>query len=159
MESDSSSPHTGEAGTSKRKGPQFAGGLVLEPVKGLHDTIVLLLDFNSLYPSIIQEFNICFTTVQRRAGEGLPELPPASQQLAVLPTVSGTKSTCVALDESWLGWELALVWGPVSGCCTFWKGDAGYHAANGLVCCHSRQVRAIMQGQPAAQPGPRAACR
>ena len=91
-----------EASGNKAK---YAGGLVLEPKKGLYDTFILLLDFNSLYPSLIQEYNLCFTTVhewatfhQQQVGQGtsnneehsrdnLPPIPDESEDQGVLPKV------------------------------------------------------------------------
>lgn len=52
-----------EGGKSKKKRDKYKGGLVFEPKRGLWDKYILVMDFNSLYPSIIQEYNIDFTTV------------------------------------------------------------------------------------------------
>lgn len=57
-------PEGGEGEAAKKK-DKYKGGLVFEPEKGLYDKFILVMDFNSLYPSIIQEFNIDFTTVER----------------------------------------------------------------------------------------------
>lgn len=39
--------------------------MVIEPKKGMYNDFIILLDFNSLYPSIIREYNICFSKLDR----------------------------------------------------------------------------------------------
>ncbi|KAG0181293.1 DNA-directed DNA polymerase alpha catalytic subunit pol1, partial [Apophysomyces sp. BC1021] len=74
----------------------YSGGLVLEPKRGFYGKYVLVLDFNSLYPSIIQEFNICFTTVNYRQHEeeineeNVPQVPDKSMPLGLLPRLVKT---------------------------------------------------------------------
>jgi DNA polymerase alpha subunit A len=89
------------------KGAKYSGGLVLEPKKGLYDSFILLLDFNSLYPSLIQEYNLCFTTMDwakfqhGMVDQGdenadnvapcmIPPVPDESVQRGVLPRVIKT---------------------------------------------------------------------
>ncbi|KAG6482893.1 hypothetical protein ZIOFF_059532 [Zingiber officinale] len=84
-----------------KKGPAYAGGLVLEPKKGLYDKLILLLDFNSLYPSILQEYNICFTTVER-SPEGLTPNLPSSQIPGVLPELMRDLVERRRMVRSWL---------------------------------------------------------
>lgn len=75
-----------ESNTVSNKKAKYQGGLVFEPEKGLHKNYILVMDFNSLYPSIIQEFNICFTTVERSnlTDDELPKVPTKSD-MGVLP--------------------------------------------------------------------------
>ncbi|KAJ8123307.1 hypothetical protein ONZ43_g711 [Nemania bipapillata] len=82
-----------EETTVSKKKDKYQGGLVFEPEKGLYDKFVLVMDFNSLYPSIIQEFNICFTTVERSAlsedPDAVPEVPTEQEQ-GILPKLIAT---------------------------------------------------------------------
>ncbi|KAG8373805.1 hypothetical protein BUALT_Bualt11G0063300 [Buddleja alternifolia] len=84
-----------------KKGPSYSGGLVLEPKKGLYDNYILLLDFNSLYPSIIQEYNICFTTVERSA-DGSASRLPSCKRIGVLPELLKNLVNRRRMVKSWL---------------------------------------------------------
>ncbi|XP_022149463.1 DNA polymerase alpha catalytic subunit-like [Momordica charantia] len=92
-------PNT-ESGKGK-KGSSYAGGLVLEPKRGLYDKYILLLDFNSLYPSIIQEYNICFTTVERPPDGVFPRLP-SSNMTGVLPELLKNLVQRRRMVKSWM---------------------------------------------------------
>ncbi|KAF9482567.1 DNA polymerase alpha catalytic subunit [Pholiota conissans] len=75
---------------AKGKRDKYKGGLVFEPKRGLWDKYILVMDFNSLYPSIIQEYNIDFTTVEpieddENGDEQIPEPPSSEVEQGVLP--------------------------------------------------------------------------
>ncbi|KAF0701119.1 Aste57867_8416 [Aphanomyces stellatus] len=65
----------------KREPAGYAGGMVFAPKKGLYDNFVVLLDFMSLYPSIIREYNICFTTVERNLDTLNSDIPVITRNL------------------------------------------------------------------------------
>ena len=45
---------------------QYEGATVIEPIKGYYDVPVATLDFASLYPSIMQANNLCYSTLADR---------------------------------------------------------------------------------------------
>ncbi|ORY71699.1 DNA polymerase family B [Pseudomassariella vexata] len=51
-------------------GDQYEGATVIEPTRGYYDVPIATLDFASLYPSIMQAHNLCYTTLlNKRAAE------------------------------------------------------------------------------------------
>ena len=48
---------------SQKSDEQYEGATVIEPTRGYYDVPIATLDFASLYPSIIQAHNLCYTTL------------------------------------------------------------------------------------------------
>ncbi|MCJ1478894.1 DNA-directed DNA polymerase delta [Lambiella insularis] len=48
-------------------GEQYEGATVIEPTRGYYDVPIATLDFASLYPSIIQAHNLCYTTLLNKS--------------------------------------------------------------------------------------------
>ncbi|KPA78075.1 putative DNA polymerase I alpha catalytic subunit [Leptomonas pyrrhocoris] len=82
-----------EEDEGKRKA-KYQGGMVLDPKCGLYSDYILLLDFNSLYPSLIQEFNICYTTVDRE-GRSEVDVPPPENLICSTCASAGLSAPCL----------------------------------------------------------------
>lgn len=48
---------------SQKSDDQYEGATVIEPTRGYYDVPIATLDFASLYPSIMQAHNLCYTTL------------------------------------------------------------------------------------------------
>jgi DNA polymerase I len=66
----------------KRKKQELVGGYVIEPEKSLHSNVVVL-DFKSMYPSIIRTFNICPTTLVKDGENDFIETPNGAKFLPI----------------------------------------------------------------------------
>ncbi|KRH93685.1 DNA polymerase (pol2) [Pseudoloma neurophilia] len=66
----------------------YTGGLVFAPITGLYENVILI-DFNSLYPSIVIENNLCFSTRKTVlfGDDERDENQSNSKEMALLPRI------------------------------------------------------------------------
>ena len=58
----------------------YEGATVLEPIKSYYQTPISTLDFASLYPSIMQAYNLCYSTLVSPAD--VPKMDPANYKMS-----------------------------------------------------------------------------
>ena len=59
---------------------KYVGATVIEPIRKYYEEPIATLDFASLYPSIIQAHNLCYTTLLEKGPDGPP---PAIERLGL----------------------------------------------------------------------------
>lgn len=72
-----------------RKRTELIGGYVIEPERKLHSNVVVL-DFVSMYPSIIRTFNLCPTTLVKEGGMPSPagaRFLPREERQGIIPRI------------------------------------------------------------------------
>ncbi|AAK38212.1 ORF5 [callitrichine gammaherpesvirus 3] len=95
----------------------YQGATVIQPIAGFYNSPVLVVDFASLYPSIIQAHNLCYSTIVTPGEEGkLRDLRPG-EDYESFSLSGGTfhfvkkhihKSFLASLLESWLAKRKAI---------------------------------------------------
>jgi len=68
------------------EGERYKGAFVLKTQPGMHEGVVLM-DLKSLYPSIIQQFNISFDTISKDGDIKLPNVTYKSKPTGIIPAV------------------------------------------------------------------------
>ena len=74
----------GEAYEDRDSEDELKGGAVLDPVRGLHENVIIL-DYKSLYPTIMMAHNLCYTTLIGSMNE-LAALGLKESDVEVTPT-------------------------------------------------------------------------
>lgn len=69
------------------------GGEVLEPHKGLHEDVIIL-DYKSLYPTIMMAYNLCYTTVIKK-DYNLSDLDLSIEDVVCTPSGSIFVKQCI----------------------------------------------------------------
>ncbi|KAJ8253633.1 hypothetical protein COCON_G00202450 [Conger conger] len=65
-------------------GEDYSGGTVIEPEKGYYNVPITILDFSSLYPSIMMAHNLCYTTLLKKGSA--EKLGLSAEQFIKTPT-------------------------------------------------------------------------